>query len=38
MEELKVFLFGGSDKYEFIDICKYLEVIFDMWFGEWSEC
>ena len=38
IEELKAALYGGSDKYELTDICKYLEVTPNTWFGEWTKC
>ena len=28
---------GGSDEYELADVCKYLQVSPETWFGEWSE-
>ena len=38
IEELKAALYGGSDEYELTDICKYLEVTPNTWFGEWMKC
>lgn len=37
MEELQAAIYGGSDEYELADICKYLQVSPETWFGEWSE-
>lgn len=37
MQELKAALYGGSDEYELADVCKYLEVSPETWFGDWSE-
>ena len=37
IEEMRAALYGGSDEYELADVCKYLEVPAETWFGEWSE-